>query len=259
MADAKISDLAAAAAALATHEFEVNESSVSKKLTGAQIKAFMNSAPAWAGGSAAAGSWPTLGTGSLLTTPEAGALERDANCWYMTTDAGNRGVVAVRHFIRADATRTLPNDANENAIFNVPSNGRLTLETGCYLFEILLRITAMSATSGNALIDILGAGTAVCAAWLWETNAIDNTNPENIGASSSAWRITQDTPAAVATAATGTAMGFSGRGTFEVTTPGTLIPSIDLANAAAAVVAIGSFFSCERIGATNIAAAGQWD
>ena len=109
-------------------------------------------------GSASAGSWPQLTAGSLLTTAEVGALELDATNLYGTTDAGNRGYIGIYHFIRADGTRTLPNDTNENAIFNSPANGRITLETGVYRFQAQIFVTAMSATTGNALIDWLGAG-----------------------------------------------------------------------------------------------------
>jgi hypothetical protein len=41
MADIKISQLPAAAAALGTQEFEVNESGTSKKVTGSQVEAFI--------------------------------------------------------------------------------------------------------------------------------------------------------------------------------------------------------------------------
>jgi hypothetical protein len=160
VADAKISALAAAAAALGTHEFAVNEAGASKKVTSAQVKTLVNTAPAFAAGSATAGSWPTLASGTLLTTPEDGALEFDADCFYATTDAGNRGVVAVRHIIRADATRTFSSVTTSQAIFTSPANGRLTLETGTYIVEGVLMVTAMSATSGNALVNLLGAGTA---------------------------------------------------------------------------------------------------
>ena len=43
MADIKISQLPAAAAALGTQEFEVNESGTSKKVTGSQVEAFVKS------------------------------------------------------------------------------------------------------------------------------------------------------------------------------------------------------------------------
>ena len=261
MADTKISALSAAAAGLTTHEFPANEAGASKKVTGAQLKTLINTAPAWAAGSASAASWPTLGSGTLLTTAEAGAIERDANAFYMTTDAGNRGVVGVRHFIRADATRTMPNNTSENALFNSPANGRVTLETGTYLFESHIRLTGMSGTSGNALIDFLGAGTATAAAWMWYATALDNTNPESSAAWQSMQRVTQDTQAApMVTAGTGTALGFYATGTFEITAAGTLIPSLALQTAtAAATVAIGSYFSCERVGSTSVASVGQWD
>jgi hypothetical protein len=49
---------------------------------------------------------------------------------------------------------------HSQAIFTSPTNGRLTLETGTYIVEGVLILTAMSATSGNALVNLLGAGTA---------------------------------------------------------------------------------------------------
>jgi len=198
-----------------------------------------------------------LGSGTLLTTPEEGAIERDANCLYFTTDAGNRGVVPVMHFIRCNATRTLPNDTNTNAIFNSPANGRITLETGTYLFDMLAIVTAMLATSGNAFVNILGAGTATVGAWLWRFSGIDNSTPGTSLDDDSQYLATSTS--AVLTAATGTAMRFQGKGTFEVTAAGTLIPSIDQVTAAAAVVSIGSYFWCMRIGSDAVVSVGQWD
>src|SRR5262245_45987854 len=131
--------------------------------TGAQLAALRSAA--WGAGSASAGSWPVLGSGTLLTTPEAGAFERDENNLHGCTDAGNRGIIPVRHFIRCDSARTLPNDTNANPIFNSPTNGRITLETGCYLFDMMILVTGMSATSGNA--QILFGGTGTFGSWLW--------------------------------------------------------------------------------------------
>lgn len=200
-----------------------------------------------------------MAEGTLMTTPTDGAVEMDANCVYMTTDAGNRGYVPIRHFIRADATRTLPNDSNENAIFNSPTNGRITLEAGLYKFEALISVTSMSATSGNALIDWLGAGTAVCAAWLWTYAGKDGTNA-TAAALNGATRVTQDSASSVVTAGTGTEMFVNAMGTFEVTTGGTMIPSIDLVTAiGTATIAIGSYFMVERIGSTSTVSVGQWD
>lgn len=199
-----------------------------------------------------------LQTGTLLTTPQAGAIEMDAECLYGTTDAGNRGYIPVRHFIRCNATRTLPNDTNENAIFSNPTNGRLTLETGTYLFEMMIGVTAMSATSGNALLDVLGAGTATCNDWLYSVIGKDGTLA-SVNAVLGVMPVIQNTPASMFTAGTGAEMWFVASGTFTVTVAGTLIPSLDLVTAAAAVVSIGSYFTCERIGTSSVVSVGQWD
>lgn len=199
-----------------------------------------------------------LTSGTAMTTPVAGAIEMDANCIYATTDAGNRGYIPVRHFIRANATRTLPDDTNENAIFNDPSNGTLTLETGTYLFEGILYVTGMDATSGNALIDILGAGTATAAAWLWSARGIDATDPTAAAAQTGSFAITQASVASIVTAGTGTALAITLKGTFEITGAGTIIPSIDQVTAEPAVVNIGSYIAFERIGSTSVVSVGQW-
>lgn len=164
-----------------------------------------------------------------------------------------------RHMIRADVTRTLPNNTNLNAIFNSPTNGRVTLTTGVYLFELMLIVTAMSATSGNALINIRGAGTATIGSWLWQMAGLDNTTPSTIADDDAAYLTTEASAASAVVAGTGTALRAYARGTFEVTTGGTLIPSIDLVTAAAGIVSVGSFFLVERMMDVNAASVGDWD
>lgn len=258
MADTKISDLTAASTLTGTEEFPCSDgTATTKAATASQLKTFANTAPVLAAGSSSANSWPKLSVGTLLATPEVGALELDATNLYGTTDAGNRGYIPIKHFIRCDATRTLPNDTATNAIFNNPSNGRITLEAGTYLFEMMAIVTSMSGTSGNAFVDILGAGSASVGAWLWQFAGIDNTTPGSSVDDDSQFLTTS--ASAVFSATTGTAMRFSAKGTFEVTSGGTLIPSIDQVTAAAAIVSIGSYFVCERIGGTSVVSVGQWD
>lgn len=201
-----------------------------------------------------------IGTGgTLLTTPEDGAIEMDDNCFYGTVDAGNRGVLPIYHIIRADSSRALSNSASEQAIFNSPTNGRLTLEAGVYRFNMIIYVTGMSATSGNYAIDPLGAGTATCGTWLYHAVGIDSTTPTNAGTQTGSFTITQQSVASAHTAATGTAAGTDITGTFEVTSAGTIIPSLTLVTASAATLAAGSFFECWRIGSTTMASVGQWD
>jgi hypothetical protein len=263
MADTKISALTGISGGTLADgdKFAVADASdltTSYSATAANVKTYVNTAPVFAAGSASANTWPKLTSGTLLTTPEAGAVELDANCLYGTTDAGNRGVIPIRHFIRCNAARTLPNDTNENAIFNNPTNGRLTLETGTYLFDMVVGVTAMSATTGNALLDVLGAGTATCDDWLYAVIGKDGTLI-SVNAVLGTMPVIQSTPASMFTAGTGAQMWWIAKGSFTVTGAGTLIPSIDQVTAAAASVAIGSYFSCERIGDTSVVSVGQWD
>jgi hypothetical protein len=265
MADTKISALTNIASGLlaAGDKFPVADASdltASYHATAANIKTFVNTAPVYAAGSASASTWPTFTSGTLLTTAEDGAIELDADCFYGCTDAGNRGVIPIRHFIRCDSTRTLGNVGTEQAIFNSPTNGRITLETGCYLFEGMLYITSMSGTGGNAAIDPLGAGTATCGSWLYHACGIDATNPTTAATQTGTFSITQQTAASAVTAGTGTSVAIELRGTFEVTGAGTMIPGITLVTSiATAVVAIGSYMMFERIGSTSVVSVGQWD
>lgn len=197
--------------------------------------------------------------GTLLSSPINGAFEKDITNFYGTIDDGNRGYIPIRHFIRCEAVRNLPNDTNENAIFNVPANGRITLEAGLYLFEGMLSVTNMNATSGNASIDILGNGSATCTSWLWHAVGRDNNSNTVAAAAQDSFSITQQSVASVVTAGTGTTLSIELRGTFEVTVAGTVRPSIDQVTANAAVVAIGSYMMFERMCAVNTVSLGQWD
>jgi hypothetical protein len=173
--------------------------------------------------------------------------------------SGVTDILRGRYVIRADVNRTLPNDTALNAIFNNPTNGRLTLKTGVYEFYGLFIVTAMSATSGNALINMLGAGTATVGSWMWRLSGLDGTTPATIADDDAAYFQTNASAASAVTAQTGTAMRLEVSGGFECTTGGTLIPSIDQVTAAAAVVQAGSFLVVERLGASGLVSIGPWD
>lgn len=214
----------------------------------------------FAAGSASASSWPKLTAGTLLTTPEAGAMELDANCFYLTTDAGNRGINRVHHIIRADTTRTFTSNTAQQAIFTTPTNGRLTLEVGAYTFKALIAMTSMSATSGSGKFSLIGAGSATLGSILWLASGADVLAEAVAGAVGGSWHvIATQTAADIVTAATGAALCFQIEGTFEVTVAGTIVPSFAQTTAAAAVVSVGSYFSVERIGSTSLTSVGQWD
>lgn len=165
-----------------------------------------------------------------------------------------------RYMLRADATRNLTSQTAAQALFNNPANGRLTLPVGTYRFEAMVYLTGMSATSGNFALDLVGAGTAVTAAWLWAAAGIDATTPTAAAAQTGSFAITKASVASIVTAATGTAVAVRVEGMFEVTTAGTIIPSVALVTAAAATVAIGTYFWAERISSsTSVVSIGPAD
>jgi hypothetical protein len=59
-------------------------------------------------------------------------------------------------------------------------------------------------------------------------------------------------------AATGTGLVASGRGMFRVSAAGTIIPSVTLVTAAAAVMKDMSYFKCRRLGAAAAISQGDW-
>lgn len=260
MADTKISDLTAASALAGTEEFPCSDgTATTKAATADQIKTFVNTAPVFAAGSASANTWPKLTSGTVLTTAEDGAIEFDGDNIYGTDDAGNRGYIPLRHFIRQDSSRTLTSTTTEQQLFNSVTNGRLTLETGVYFFRCQYYISGLSATSGNLAFDILGGGSATVGTVLYHVVGVDgnsNTAATQTGSTST----NAQSPASAVTAGTGTATGQHITGTFEVTAGGTIQPSVTLVTAAAGTVAAGSYFMCERMaGSTSAVSVGQWD
>lgn len=210
-----------------------------------------------AAGSATAGSWPVFGSGTLLTTAEDGALEQDADNFYMTTDAGNRGIVPITQYVRAASAQTLTSQTGAQNIFDSPANGRLTLETGAYEFQGVIIISGMSGTSGNGQILFACGGT--CGGWVWRVAGLDNSTVTTISSDLNAFFTTNASAASVVTANTGTALRLFIHGSFEMTVAGTWTPQIALVTAAAATVNEGSFLRISRMGAVATGSVGQWD
>ena len=153
---------------------------------------------------------------------------------------------------------TLTSTTAAQKLFNVSANGAVTIGVGLYWMELDAVITGMSATSGNGAFSF--AGTATLAnPRLLHSYGLDATTLTTAAALGGAFvqggtAFTTNTT----TAAVGTAAGLAVRGVFACTTGGTLIPSIALVTAAAAVVKAGSFFSLEKIGAATDASRGSW-
>lgn len=261
MADTKISALTSASALTGTEEFAISDgTATSKAATSQQIKDFVETAPVFTAPTTSANTAPIFTDGTLMTTPQHGAMEHAGSALYFTPSAtaGHRGILPTHFLIRADATRTFTSNTTSQAIFTNPTNGRITLDTGTYLFEGVLNFTSMSATSGNLLFNVLGAGTATCGSFLYHVVGVDG-NTATAATQTGSTAVTSSTPASALTAGTGAAATLNIRGSFEVTAAGTMIPSITMVTAAASVLAIGSYLNFTRYGDNSLVSVGPWD
>jgi len=175
-----------------------------------------------------------------------------------TTLAASGGGGSTIYYGHLQSDYTLTSQTAAQKLFNWSTNGALTLTTGVYRFRCLIYLTTMSGTSGNGAFHLLGSGTATLARILYHVTGVDNTTPLVSAARGGSASVTSASAASMVTAATGTGLTAIIEGVFDMTVAGTIIPSIALVTAAAAVVKTGSFFECERIANTATATSSGW-
>jgi hypothetical protein len=198
-------------------------------------------------------------SGTNLTTPTAGAMEYDGKVPYYDFAASQRGVLPCMQFISLTATYTLGNNTNTQAVFNTPSNGTLTvLGSTTYFFHCQLNLSSMSATSGNMKFDVLGAGTASFTSAAFHSVGVDTSAPGTAGSQSGCFTATNASSGDIVGAAVNTGCVVDIWGIFRVSSAGTIIPSVALTNAAAAVVGVNSFFLCYPVGTNTVQSVGNW-
>ncbi|HRC61698.1 MAG TPA: hypothetical protein PLX85_00570 [Dehalococcoidia bacterium] len=170
-----------------------------------------------------------------------------------------RDDIGREYLLRQDSSYTLTSQTAAQQLFNASTNGRITLETGAYEFDIIVALTGMSATSGNATFDL--AGTATLGTILWHGIGRDAASDATTGTYAGSYSTDATlTAAPLVTAGTGTTAFFKIEGTFEVTAAGTLQPRILLQTASAAVVTAGSYIKIRKLsGSTSFTTFGRWD
>lgn len=199
----------------------------------------------------------TSSTGAGVTLPLAGA---DPGLMSAADKTKLDGLQTGTFFYGILASNyTLTSTTAVQKLFDWSANGALTLDTGVYVFECAFQIASMSATTGNGRFDLTGGGTATVGRVLQAASGrerpILNANPTPLsGAVVSSNVFTTNT----VQTDTDTTMEAVITGSFDVTATGTIIPSILLTTAAAAVVQAGSRFICQRVGDTGTTTNGTW-
>jgi len=208
-----------------------------------------------AAGTATANTAPLKFTaGTNLTTAEAGTMEYDGENLYFSGEASQRGVVAASQFVILTSDYTTPlGTANVlKQAFNATTNGALTLTLGSYLFECLLNLSSLSATSGTIAFGF--GGTA-----LGRFRYLATANKTATSTTAANTTFSNTAAATIITPATTTTTGYAlVQGSIVITTAGTIIPSIALSVAAANVVATGSYFNLTPIGSSTATTVGNW-
>lgn len=153
---------------------------------------------------------------------------------------------------------TLTSTTAAQQMFNATANGALTLETGTYFFECQMKVSSMSATSGNLAWGLKGAGTATIGDVNWGAWGRDGGTVSAAAAIGGSFWEVADATGDIITPTTATNMWASISGAFQVTGAGTIIPSVALTTAAAAVMEEGSFFKCRRVGGSSVTTVGSW-
>lgn len=165
--------------------------------------------------------------------------------------------MAFRYLIQS-TDYTLTSTTSQQQIFNESTNGTLQLPSGVYEFRTLIQIASTGSTSGNAGFDFLGAGTATIESALFHTVGVDSSNPltASTQGGSLSTSVTSSNPIVSAGAGTGLVMRIYG--IVKVQTAGTIIPSIFLNTAAAAVVKKNSCIFIDYIGPFGTHKKGPW-
>lgn len=204
-----------------------------------------------------------LTSGPLMTTAEGGAFEYLTNVSYFTPTNNNRAVIATEHFVARTGTKTMTSNTSLQSIFGGGTggltNGALTVDAATsYYFECLLSVTAMSSTTGNFGFSLSGGGTATFTSAGFFTTGYDNTTLTTPGSGGGVYNGTSAITTNIVIASTTTGAAALIKGIFRINGGGTIIPSIQLTTAAAAVIGADSWFKCYPVGTNTVVSVGNW-
>lgn len=212
-------------------------------------------APVVAAHTSSAGTAMKLTSGTVLTTPEAGAIEYDGKAFYLTPAASTRNVNDVEQFITLTSAYTLANQTAAQKLFNSSTNGAVTLVgSSTYFFECCFTLTGLNASSHSVGFALGGTATLTRQAW-WA----DACQAALTTASTPQRTFNTAANTTLVTASTTTTCSVVIKGKVVVGTGGTLIPQVSqLTNAAAAIVGNDSYFRIWTVGSNTVQAVGNW-
>lgn len=191
---------------------------------------------------------------TLAASPTPGAFEYDGVATYVTPTTGQRGVIASDQLVILQSPYTLTSQTAAQKMFNVTTNGQVTLTAGTYGFDCAFSLSAMSTTSGSFGFA-LGGGATLTQYW-WATAQKGTATLATATATQTTYNTAANTTLATASVNT---VGYANiSGVLVVTVGGTVIPQVSLGIAAAAVVGVGSYFRIRPLGSSSVSYVGNW-
>ena len=205
--------------------------------------------------------------GPVVSSLSAGSFEYTGinfNGTVVGNSAASRGTLITEHFAIRTGSKTLTSNTAFQSYLGGGTGGLVNGTLGVranttYFFEASVYITGMSATSGNINFSLIGTvGTATFTSLRYDTYGRDTTTPATASAISGVSVTTSASGAPVSVVSTGTGLNLFIKGSFRISTAGTLCPSIALTTAAAATIQANSYFKCYPVGTDTVIFQGDW-
>ena len=200
-------------------------------------------------------------SGTNVSVPAPGAVEYDGSVFYGTVGSASRGLLPAEQFVVLNSNYTGNDSAAAQRVFNVPSNGAVSLAASTtYFFEGLYIIAPAITFNAESLRNVFAlSGTINSIRYIADSST-------GLASASANVRRTQGTAVTEVTvtdaAPGGAATNFTVqiRGVLRTNTAGTLTPQFAFTGTpgSAPIVQANSFFRIVPAGSANVTNLGAW-
>lgn len=181
-----------------------------------------------------------------LNTPSIGKALTSYQYSSGKADEINTSWVNVEYFCSQQVPYTLTSTTASQKLFNTSTNGSLTLPVGTYRYNCNLYVSNNTGTTSNLVFGVLGSGTATSSGlgYVYGFDAAANA-ATTLNGSYFIGNTSSNTVSVTGTTATLIQLNISG--ILKVTVAGTIVPSVKLTTAAAAVVEANTSFTIKGL------------